>query len=84
MWIINHSILKVSFIHLHLLEHIQGKQNKEKGLWVGEKEDITSDFLDVAYHYFSENSVRNKYIYNVFEIQWNKAKIGGFIIFSCQ
>ena len=35
-----------------------GKQNKEKGVWIGEKQDITNDFLAVAHAYFSENTSR--------------------------
>ena len=36
-----------------------GVQNKEKGMWVGEKEDITNDFINVAFQYFAEDSIRN-------------------------
>ena len=36
-----------------------GKQNKEKGMWVGEKEDVTNDWLNIAFEYFEENSIRN-------------------------
>ena len=35
-----------------------GRQNKEKGMWVGEKEDITSDFIGVALSYFSKDTIR--------------------------
>jgi hypothetical protein len=35
-----------------------GKQNTEKRLWVGDKEDITNDFLAVASEFFEENVVR--------------------------
>lgn len=35
-----------------------GKQNQEKGMWVGEKQNITSEFLAVALAFFSENSIR--------------------------
>ena len=35
-----------------------GKQNKEKGMWVGEKEDITNDFIGVALSYFEEGTIR--------------------------
>jgi hypothetical protein len=35
-----------------------GKQNKEKQMWVGEKEDITNDFISVAFQYFEENTIR--------------------------
>jgi len=36
-----------------------GKQNKAKGMWVGEKEDITNDWLNIAFEYFEENTIRN-------------------------
>lgn len=36
-----------------------GKQNTEKGLWVGEKKDITSEFIAVSLEYFSENTIRD-------------------------
>jgi hypothetical protein len=35
-----------------------GKQNKSKGMWVGDKKDITDDFVSVALNYFAENSIR--------------------------
>lgn len=35
-----------------------GKQNQEKGLWIGEKKDITNQFLDVVYFYFEEGTIR--------------------------
>lgn len=35
-----------------------GRQNRKKRMWIGEKEDITNQFLDVASYYFSENSIR--------------------------
>lgn len=35
-----------------------GRQNKEKGLWIGEKEDITQQFLHVSFQYFEESTVR--------------------------
>ena len=35
-----------------------GKQNQEKGMWVGAKQDITNQFLDVSYAYFEEGTVR--------------------------
>ncbi len=34
-----------------------GKQNKEKGMWIGEKENITDDFLAVACQYFKEDTI---------------------------
>lgn len=36
-----------------------GKQNKKMRMWVGEKEDITNEFLDVAFQYFEENTIRS-------------------------
>jgi hypothetical protein len=36
-----------------------GKQNKEERIWVGEKKDITNEFLAVASEYFKENTVRD-------------------------
>jgi len=35
-----------------------GIQNKEKGLWVGEKEDITNDFINVIFQYIPSNTQR--------------------------
>ena len=35
-----------------------GGQNPKKGLWVGPKEDITSDFLTVAMQFFEPGTVR--------------------------
>lgn len=35
-----------------------GKQNTEKRLWVGDKKDITNEFLAVASEFFTENTVR--------------------------
>ena len=35
-----------------------GKQNKEKGLWVGEKKDVTQEFIACSFAYFEENKVR--------------------------
>lgn len=35
-----------------------GKQNQDKGMWVGEKKDITNDFLAVSHAYFAENTTR--------------------------
>jgi len=36
-----------------------GKQNTEKRLWIGDKKDITNEFLAVAHEYFEENKVRD-------------------------
>lgn len=35
-----------------------GKQNPEKRLWVGIKQDITSEFIAVSLEFYSENSIR--------------------------
>ena len=35
-----------------------GKQNTEKRLWVGEKKDITNEFLAVSHEFFEENTIR--------------------------
>lgn len=44
-----------------------GKQNKEKGLWVGDKEDITSDFLTVLNQYIPKDTSRNMVLKNTNE-----------------
>jgi hypothetical protein len=36
-----------------------GTQNQEKGMWVGNKVDITNEFLAVASSYFTEGTVRD-------------------------
>jgi hypothetical protein len=36
-----------------------GKQNPEKRMWVGDKTDITNEFLAVSAEYFEENTIRN-------------------------
>lgn len=35
-----------------------GKQNTEKGIWIGDKKDITNEFLAVSFEYFKENYIR--------------------------
>jgi len=35
-----------------------GRQNQEKGMWVGEKKDVTNQFVDCAFSYFDVNTVR--------------------------
>ena len=35
-----------------------GKQNQEKGMWVGEKEDITSDFIRVLFQFIPAGTLR--------------------------
>lgn len=35
-----------------------GRQNKEKGMWVGEKKDVTNQFIDCSFSYFEINTVR--------------------------
>ena len=36
-----------------------GKIDEEKGVWIGEKRDITSRFLNVCFEYFPEGEVRS-------------------------
>jgi hypothetical protein len=36
-----------------------GKQNTEKRIWVGEKKDVTNEFLAVASEFFEENTIRD-------------------------
>ena len=36
-----------------------GKQNTEKNLWIGDKKDITNDFIAVSFVYFEENTIRD-------------------------
>jgi len=36
-----------------------GQQDRKKGMWIGEKEDITNDWLNVAFQYFEEDTIRN-------------------------
>lgn len=35
-----------------------GKQNTEKGMWIGAKQDVTSQFIEVSFAYFEENTIR--------------------------
>lgn len=35
-----------------------GRQNKAKQMWVGEKKDVTSDFIACSLVYYEENSIR--------------------------
>jgi hypothetical protein len=35
-----------------------GRQNKEKGLWIGEKEDITSDFVNLMLQFIKDDEYR--------------------------
>jgi hypothetical protein len=35
-----------------------GKQNTIKRMWVGQKEEITDQFIAVAFEYFPENTIR--------------------------
>lgn len=35
-----------------------GRQNPEKRVWVGEKKDITNQFIAVAFEYFEEGTIR--------------------------
>lgn len=36
-----------------------GKQNTDKGMWVGDKKDITNEFLAVSSQFFEENTIRD-------------------------
>ena len=36
-----------------------GKQNTEKGMWIGAKQDVTNQFIEVSFAYFEENTIRN-------------------------
>lgn len=36
-----------------------GKIHEQKGIWIGEKRDITSRFLNVCFEYFPEGEVRS-------------------------
>ena len=56
---INIMATKTGIGHSPLTDRIfLGKQNQEKGMWVGEKKDITSEFITVALSYFEENMIR--------------------------
>lgn len=35
-----------------------GKQNTEKRMWVGEKKDITSEFIAVSLEFYEVNTIR--------------------------
>jgi hypothetical protein len=35
-----------------------GKQNTEKGMWIGAKQDVTNQFIEVSFAYFEENTIR--------------------------
>lgn len=35
-----------------------GRQDRTKGMWVGEKEDITNDFIGVMLQYIEPNTIR--------------------------
>ena len=36
-----------------------GKQNTKSKTWVGKKEDITSEFLDMVHMFFTQGTIRN-------------------------
>jgi len=44
-----------------------GKQNTEKGMWVGEKKDITDNFIDVMFQYLELNEAREIVTENIDE-----------------
>ena len=51
--------IKKGIGYSHLSQKVYlGKQNKEKSMWVGDKEDITSDFINVMFQYVDKNNVR--------------------------
>lgn len=51
--------IKTSIGHSPLSDKIYiGKQNQDKGMWIGEKRDITNDFIATALSYFGENTIR--------------------------
>jgi hypothetical protein len=39
-----------------------GKQNTEKRIWVGEKKDITNEFLAVSHEFFEENTCYMRFL----------------------
>lgn len=52
--------IKTGIGHSPLTDKIYlGKQNPSTRTWVGEKRDITNEFLAVSFSYFEENTVRN-------------------------
>lgn len=36
-----------------------GIQNQEKGIWIGSKEDVTSDFISIMMDYIKSNTMRS-------------------------
>lgn len=36
-----------------------GRQNKNKQMWIGDKKDITNDFLAVSFAFFPPNTIRD-------------------------
>jgi len=36
-----------------------GKQNSARGVWTGDKQDITNQFIAVSFSYFEENTIRS-------------------------
>lgn len=52
--------IKTSIGHSPLSDKIYiGKQNQDKGMWIGEKRDITNDFIATALSYFTEGTIRS-------------------------
>lgn len=35
-----------------------GRKNELKRMWVGEKKDVTNEFIDCAFQYFEKNTIR--------------------------
>lgn len=53
------SVIKNGIGYSPLSEKVYlGKQNKTKNQWVGEKVDITNDFIDVMMAFVPENTTR--------------------------
>lgn len=52
-----------------------GKANKEKGLWVGDKKEITDDYLQVLFQYVPSGNSRQirqgDDVYKIINIDWN-------------
>lgn len=53
------STTKMGIGHSPLSDRIfLGKQNQEKAMFVGEKRDITSEFIAVSLSFYEENTIR--------------------------
>lgn len=50
---------KISIGYSPLTDKIyNGKQNKEKIIWIGDKEGITNDFINILFNYIPERKSR--------------------------